>query len=170
METEDLQEQFNELMDQFSKGAEGQAVDMPTVFSKCIGLFDAIKLVLATGAPEEKKNALKLMTEMYTALNSKTQAICEKTGLTPDQLTAFTEDSKNFSPQQWELMQDTKNKLKTAGEEVAAAVMESTDLMPKVEHQALKVNQAVGSTFNAKPDSGTPPKKPPASSHQWVQA
>jgi len=49
------------------------------------------------------------------------QKICEKTGMTSEQLNEFASDPKNFSPEQYKEFQEAKEELTKVGQDLAEA-------------------------------------------------
>ena len=51
--------------------------------------------------------------ELKKKIEEETKRVCEKTGMTPEQLMEYAEDPKNFSPEQWSAISSTKKKLES---------------------------------------------------------
>jgi len=83
--------------------------------------FEHLKELIKSGTAEEKKEALQVMTEMYAQMQKETQKICEKTGMTPEQLNEFASDPKNFSADEFKAVQDAKEELTRVGQDLAEA-------------------------------------------------
>lgn len=117
-----LKDEFNRLMNLFAQGAEGQPINLEEVFRQSLAFFDHLNNQLQKGSQEEKKEALMMMSEMYTQMMQETKKICEKTGMSEDQLTSYAENPSNFSPEQWSSIQEARKKMLSAGQNLAKSV------------------------------------------------
>lgn len=126
-----LKDEFSRLMSLFADGAEGKPIDLEQVFSESLLFFEHLNEQLKNGSAEEKAEALKMMNEMYAEMIKETKKICEKTGMTEDQLSNFSESPDNFSADQWKGIQEAKEKLGKMGETLAKSL--SSLALPKPE-------------------------------------
>lgn len=117
-----LKDEFNRLMQLFAQGAEGQPVNLEEIFKQSLAFFEDLNVQLKEGSEEDKKEALKMMSEMYSQMMNQTKKICEKTGMSEEQLASFAENPSNFSPDQWASMQEARNKMQQAGLNLAKSV------------------------------------------------
>lgn len=117
-----LKDEFNRLMNLFAQGAEGQPINLEEVFRQSLAFFDHLNVQLQKGSQEEKKEALMMMSEMYTQMMQETKKICEKTGMSEEQLTSYAENPSNFSPEQWSSIQEARKKMLSAGQNLAKSV------------------------------------------------
>ncbi|MBS0652330.1 MAG: hypothetical protein JSR39_02260 [Verrucomicrobia bacterium] len=117
-----LKDEFNRLMNLFAQGAEGQAINLEEVFRQSLAFFEHLNVQLQKGSQEEKKEALMMMSEMYTQMMQETKKICEKTGMSEEQLTSYAENPSNFSPEQWSSIQEARKKMLSAGQNLAKSV------------------------------------------------
>ncbi len=129
-----LRDEYNRLMSLFAESAEGKKVNLDEVFHESIGFFEHLTLQLKTGSLDEKTDALMMMSELYTQMQLQTKKICESTGLSEEQLAAYTENPNNFSPSQWELMKDARTKMTDAGKDLGRVMIGLTpqDQRPKI--------------------------------------
>ncbi len=114
-----LKEEFNRLMNLFAQGAEGQPINLEEIFKQSLAFFEHLNVQLEKGSQDEKKEALMMMSEMYTQMMQETKKICEKTGMTEEQLSTYAENPSNFSSEQWNSIQEAKEKMFSAGQNLA---------------------------------------------------
>lgn len=149
MEDEALRHEFERLMALFNQGVEGKAMNLNEVFRESFTFFEHLKRKLVRGTPDEKKQIVEMMTEMYKKLIGEVKAVCEKTGLSEEQLMSFSDNPNNFSPEQWQAIQDAKSKMSDTGKDIAHLLVDNLN----------KLGQKVTAP---EPKSATPaPKKPP---------
>lgn len=117
-----LKDDFNRLLKLFHEGAEGKLSNLEEVFSQSLEFFKHLKEQMQKGTPEEKQEAIKMMAELYGQMMAETKKITEKSGLTEDQLLNFAENPANFTPEQWKAIQDSKQKISEAGQDLSKVI------------------------------------------------
>ena len=70
----------------------------------------------------DKKMIFDLVNEMHKFLMQETQKIVEKTGMTEDQLSRFSENPDNFSSSQWKALELVKNELDQTAKELTTII------------------------------------------------
>ena len=95
-----LKDEYQRLMNLFHDGAEGKPINLQDVFSQSLEFFQHLKEQIEKGGPEEKKEAMKMMGEMYQQMIAETKKITEKAGVSEEQLLAYSENPANFSTEQ----------------------------------------------------------------------
>ena len=103
--------EFDRVMEFFSLSPKEKEARIQEVFEDSVEYFEYFKHILMTGTPEEKKQAAERVVIIQKKIKEEVQRICEKTGMTEEQLTEIADDSKNFSPEQWEAIEKSKKKL-----------------------------------------------------------
>ncbi len=114
-----FEEEYNNLMGSFAKLASGETANLEGVFKQVFAFFEALNGKLKTGSEEEKKEAMMMMNQMYQQMLQYSKQISEKTGMSEEQLATYAENPSNFSPEQWEAMQEVRKKMFTAGQNLA---------------------------------------------------
>jgi hypothetical protein len=110
-----LKDEFSRLMSLFAEAGEGKPVNLEWLFAETFTFFEHLNLQLKNGTPDEKTDALRMMNEMHAELTRETKRICERSGLSEEQLEVSSENPSNYSPEQWKLIQEAKAKMGTAG-------------------------------------------------------
>ncbi len=132
-----LKDEFIRVMQLFHDAAEGEKINLEEVFQQSFQLFEHIKDQIATGTPDEKREALRMMSEMYTQMIKDSKRIAESSGMTEEQLLSFADNPSNFTPEQWNAMQSSKERIRAAGEELSAS-LEKTGIEKKPAPQGKK--------------------------------
>jgi len=142
-----LKDDFNHLMELFVQSAEGKQVDIQQVFSESLEFFEKLKYRIQNGTPEEKKEAITLMSEMHAKMMSEVRRVCDKTGMTEEQLLSYADNPANFSQDQWRNIQEAKEKMAKTGLDLARAVTGGkTDTIPSQAAGKEKVSAAEADT------------------------
>ncbi len=113
-----LKDEFEQLMALFHQAAEGKPVNLEEVFQHSLRMFEEMKEQIATGSPEDKIEAMRMMSEMYKQMITASKKITEASGLSEEQLSAFAENPANFSPEQWQSIQASKEQISKAGKDL----------------------------------------------------
>jgi hypothetical protein len=117
-----LKDDFERLLKLFHEGAEGKLLDLAEVFSQSLEFFNHLKTQIENGTPEEKQEAIRMMGELYSQMMLATKQITEKSGLSEEQLLSYADDPSNFTPEQWAAIQESRQQITKAGEDIAKAV------------------------------------------------
>ena len=117
-----MKEEFDRLMSLFHDTADGKKQSLEEVFSQSLEFLTHLQELIATGSGEDKREAVKMMQEMYAQMMIESKRITERSGLTEEQLVAFAENPDNFTPEQWKEIQSSKSKIALAGQGIANAV------------------------------------------------
>ena len=151
-----LRDEFNRLIHLFKEGAAGNLVNLEEVFAQSVEFFNHLKAQVENGGPEEKKEALQLMTEFHQRMTEESKKIAERSGLSEEQLVTYAENPANFTPKQWEAIQESKSQISQAGHNLARTLYEKgRELPPEALHKEEK-KKPLG------------PKKPKKSS--WIRS
>lgn len=119
-----LRDDYNRLMKLFQEGAEGKKIDLDEVFKQSIEFFQHLKGQIEKGSPEEKKEAMAMMAEMYNQMMAETKKITQQSGFSEEQLLAYAENPNNFSPEQWKQIQESKQKISEAGQDLSKVIQD----------------------------------------------
>ena len=117
-----MEDEFDRIMEFFNLSAEEKERRLQEVFEDSVEYFERFKYIMMNGTPEEKKEAVKKVMILKRKIEEETKRVCDKTGLTPQQLAAYSNDPKNFSPEQWNAIEGAKKKL----EEGVGSLKEAT--------------------------------------------
>ena len=113
-----LQEEFARLIYMYQQAAEGKEGSVKELFQKSLQFIEDLKQQLITGDEEDKQAAVRMMSELYQHMRNHTKSMCEKTGVTEEEMAANAENPANFTPEQWQSMQESKLKLAQSGQEL----------------------------------------------------
>ncbi|MEM8727955.1 MAG: hypothetical protein AAGE99_04520 [Chlamydiota bacterium] len=106
-----MEDEFDRIMEFFNLGAEEKERRLQEVFEDSVEYFERFKHVMMNGTPEEKQEAVKKVMILRRKIEEETKRVCDETGLTPEQLAAYSNDPKNFSQEQWNAIEGAKKKL-----------------------------------------------------------
>ena len=116
-----MEDEFDRIMAVFDLSPEEKEGRLTEVFEDSVEYFERFKYVMLNGSKEEKKEAVKKVMMLKKKIEEETQRVCEKTGMTPEQLMAFSSNPKNFSEDQWHTIEGAKKKLEAGVDEIKEA-------------------------------------------------
>ena len=128
-----LRDEFDRLVKLFEEGVEGKPINLNDIFSQSLQFFEHLKVQIASGTSDEKKEAMEMMTQLYTHMMEETKKISERSGLSEEQLIAYADNPANFTPDQWRAIQESKDKISRAGSDLAKVIYEQGPLKAPVE-------------------------------------
>ncbi|MBP9842134.1 MAG: hypothetical protein KBC64_06910 [Simkaniaceae bacterium] len=117
-----MSQEFEKIMSFFNMSPEKKAISLKEVFSESIGFFDHFKYVLENGSPAEKRAMFEQVAELKKKLQAETDKMREVTGLSEDELKAFALNQKNFSNEEWSVIQNAKTQLDGKAKEISSIV------------------------------------------------
>jgi hypothetical protein len=112
----------------FREASEGKPIHLEEVFKQSLHFFAQMKEQIATGSEEDKAEAMKLMSEMYTQMMAASKRISEMSGMTEEQLAAFAENPANFTAEQWSSIQASRDQIARAGQDLAKTLEGGTSV------------------------------------------
>ena len=128
-------------MQLFQAAADGKSVNLEEVFKQSITFFEHLKQKMAKGTPEEKLQAIHLMTQMYQRMQSESGKIAKHAGMSEEELAEYAKNPANFTPEQWEHFQDSQSQLKHLGEDIVSEMKRSTSSLGKTPDPVKKVSK-----------------------------
>ncbi|MCB1080263.1 MAG: hypothetical protein KDK69_00435 [Chlamydiia bacterium] len=106
-----MEDEFDRIMEFFNLGPEEKEARLKEVFEDSVEYFERFKYIMLNGTPEEKKKAVERVMILKKKIEEETKRVCEKTGMTPEQLAAYSSNPKNFTDDQWSAIEGAKKKL-----------------------------------------------------------
>ncbi len=110
-----LKQEFAELLAIFDLAAEGNLPNLQEVFGRSMQFFDHLKNTMQKGTQEEQREGIKMLTELYQHLLKEAEKISKRTGLSEDQLAAFAENPSNYTTEQWQHIQESRDQIRAMG-------------------------------------------------------
>jgi len=105
------EDEFERLLKFFSLSPEEKEANLKEVFNDAIEYFERFKHLMLHGTQEEKKAAIEKVMTLKKKIDEETKRVCEKTGMTPQQLADYSNNPDNFTRPQWDIIDGAKKKL-----------------------------------------------------------
>lgn len=133
MDTPMIQEEFSRLIYMYQEAAEGKGEDMQVIFQKSVDFIELLKQMLIQGDDEDKVAAMRMMEELQKHMKEQLKIMSKKSGMTEEQLIANAENPANFTKDQWQKMQETKEKFAKEGKELVKILHEEKSNKDKLQ-------------------------------------
>jgi hypothetical protein len=130
-----LKDEYHRLIKLFHEGAEGKSINLAEVFSQSLEFFKHLQAQMEQGSPEEKKEAMAMMSEMYNQMMVETKKITERSGLSEEQLLAYAENPANFTSDQWQQIQESKQQISEAGKDLSKVLQDLAKITPPTQEE-----------------------------------
>jgi hypothetical protein len=117
-----IQEEFSRLIDLYQQAAEGKGGSIDELFQKSLEFIEHLKKQIATGDEEDRQAGFRMMQELYDCMQAQAKTVAKSMGLNDEQLKANLENPANFTPEQWNKMQESNRRLSKAGEGLLEAL------------------------------------------------
>jgi len=151
-----IKDEFKRLSELLAQAQDIKSVQLEEILKEAVIFFNDIKEGFLKGTPEEKKEMIRMMTELQSKLQDIYKSVAEKSGMSEEELYVYSENPSNFSPEQWKLMQETKNKLFEATRQL---------------YQKIEGKEKTEALKNKQDKTKTPSKKPPGSKKSgWLKS
>lgn len=123
-----LREEFSRLIYLYQQAAEGDMAATKQIFEKSIQFVQDLQQQLKVGDEEDRKAAMRMMNELYQHMKNATKLLCEKSGQTEEQLMQSSENPRNFTPEGWKQLQESRKKLAESGQELIKLIHDRPEL------------------------------------------
>ena len=112
-----MDDDYERLMKFFDSSNEEKDRKLDVIFQESMQFFDKYKHVLKEGSENEKLAMKKKMDVLRGRLQKENKRNKEQLGLSSEEIKHLAKDSSNFSPQQWEFIQNAQKKINVEKEE-----------------------------------------------------
>ena len=153
-----MEDEFEKIMAFFNLSPEEKEGRLQEVFEDSVEYFERFKYIMLNGSKEEKKEAVKRVMMLKQKIEEETQKVCQKTGMSLDQLTAFSNNPKNFTEDQWHAIEEAKKKLEKGTGEIKQVAQSN---------RKAKIASQAGNKKGPPVNRAKMGKKPPKN---WIQS
>jgi len=119
-----MEDEFDKLMTILSSDAKEKEKMLDEIFARCTEFFDKYKYVIAEGSSKEKEVIQKKMNMLRDKLREENEKSQASLGLSQGEIKNLSNDQRNFSSAQWELLQNAQARLFQEKEKVVELELE----------------------------------------------
>ncbi len=112
-----MEDDYERLMKFFDESSEEKDKKLDVIFQESMMFFERYKHVLKEGTDTEKLAMKKKMDALREKLHKENKRSQDQLGLSPEDIKQLAKDPANFSPKQWEFLQNAQNQIAMEKEE-----------------------------------------------------
>jgi hypothetical protein len=120
----EIREDYRKILEFIKRAEKNQPIDLKEMLKTNLHLFLSMKDTFEKGSEEEKKEALYILSEVFTLFMNESKKMKEKNGASDADIMAVGENPNFFTPEQWKIIQEAKEDMNKMG-------MTLTDLLYK---------------------------------------
>lgn len=90
---------------------QGEKVKLEEVLKEAVVFFEILRKEFPTADKDKREEMVQMMTHLHSKLQEISKKTAEMSGMSEDELNAYAENPSNFTPEQWQLVQQTKRDL-----------------------------------------------------------
>jgi hypothetical protein len=115
-----MKEEFDRLMKVFAERQEGKHIDLNEMLRQAVSFFNELKEAFLNAKTEqEKKEIMGMVNQMYAVLITQSKQIVQSSGMSNEEIAAYVQNPNNFTPDQWKLMESTREQIQSSSKEIA---------------------------------------------------
>jgi hypothetical protein len=90
---------------------QGEKVQMEEVLREAVVFFETLRKEFPSADKDKREEMVHMMTHLHSKLQEISKKTAEKSGMSEDELNAYAENPSNFTPEQWQLVQQSRRDL-----------------------------------------------------------
>lgn len=104
-----LKDKYHKLIKLIDESIE--KVNLEDILKEAVHFFEELRREFPKADQEQRVEMIQMMNELHERLKKVSLKIAQETGMSEDDLYSLAENPSNFSPDQWQMVQETKKKL-----------------------------------------------------------
>lgn len=137
-----IQDEFSRLIFMYQEASQGKMISVEDIFKRTLDFIEHLKEVLVTGDEEDKQAAVRMISELYNCMQELTQTLSRRSGMSEEQLLATAENRANYTPEQWKNIQESKQRMASAGQGLAELLKPEEEASTKPETPATLMSKS----------------------------
>jgi len=122
-----IKKEYERLLHILEESAKLEKVSLENMLKEAVVFFEMLRKTFPSASKEEKEEMMQMMNHLHDRLQEISKQTAEKAGMTEDELSAYAENPSNFSPDQWQLVRETKQKLYDSARKFTASMEKGTE-------------------------------------------
>ena len=106
-----IQREYKRLLKMIEEGLDPKGVPLEEILSEAVVFFEALRKEFPAASQDDREAMIHMMTDLHAKLQEVSKKAAEEAGMSEEQLSSFGEDPSNFTPEQWQEIQKTKQRL-----------------------------------------------------------
>ncbi len=106
-----FREEYQKLLLLLEKSQTLQGFSLEEILSEAVLFFEELRKSFPTAPPEERQEMVEMMNQLQQKLQEVSAEASASSGMNEQEFFAYSENPSNFSPEQWNLVQETRRRL-----------------------------------------------------------
>lgn len=124
-----IKDKYHKLLKLIEKSVE--EISLEEILKEAVLFFEELRREFPKAGQEQRVEMIQMMNELHERLKKVSKRVADETGMTEDDLYALAENPSNFSPDQWELVQETKKKLYDSVRKFSSSLEDKNKAVPQ---------------------------------------
>ncbi len=126
-----MSEEYKKIQEFFNLNPEEKQEHLRDILDDSVHFFERFRHILAEGSSDERKEIMQELMEFREKVVSETEKIMQKTNLSQDDLDKIAHDPSNFSPEQWETLEQARHKIEEQFSDITKFMKEESGEQPE---------------------------------------
>lgn len=106
-----FKEEYKKLLGLIEESQEGQGVNLEEILEESVRFFEELRKSYPSAPKEQREEMLKMMGTLHARLQEISKKVSESAGMSEEEFLAYSENPSHFTPEQWQLVQETRKRL-----------------------------------------------------------
>lgn len=120
-----IKKEYERLMQLVEKSARLE-VPIEEILKESVIFFEKLRTEFPKAGKDEREEMIHMMTTLHARLQQVSRESAESAGMSEEDLNAYAEDPSNFTPEQWQSVQETRRKLYDSARKFSATMDEQS--------------------------------------------
>jgi hypothetical protein len=120
-----IKKEYERLMQLVEKSARLE-VSVEEILRESVGFFEKLRAEFPKAGKDQREEMIHMMTTLHERLQQVSKESAEGAGMSEEDLNAYAEDPRNFTPEQWQMVQETRRKLYDSARKFSATMDEQS--------------------------------------------
>lgn len=117
-----IKEEYKKLLEMIEMSEDPTKISLEEILKEAVVFFEALRKEFPKAPKEEREEMIQMMTHLHSRLQEVSTKAAEASGMSEDDLTAYAENPSNFTPEQWQAVQETRRNLYDSARKFSSAL------------------------------------------------
>lgn len=103
--------EYEKLLSMIESSTDYGKVSLEEILKEAVTFFEVLRKEFPGASKEQREEMIQMMTHLHTRLHEVSVETAKSAGMTEEELSVFAENPANFSPEQWQMVQETRRAL-----------------------------------------------------------
>lgn len=106
-----IKKEYQKLLEAIEQCRDVEKVTLKDILTQAVAFFEILRKEFPKATKEEREEMIQMMTHLHSRLHEISKETAEASGMTEEELSAYAENPNNFTPEQWQMVQNTRKEL-----------------------------------------------------------